>query len=75
MNGNTTQILVAMCIYMLAVIGIGVYFAKRANQNSDNYFIGGRSLGPWVAEMCIRDRIKDIQVLETIKRGTSVYKK
>lgn len=51
MNGNTTQILVAMCIYMLAVIGIGVYFAKRANQNSDNYFIGGRSLGPWVAAM------------------------
>ena len=34
---------------MCVVIGIGVYFAKRANQNSDNYYLGGRSLGPWVA--------------------------
>ncbi len=40
-----------MVIYMLAVIGIGVFFAKKANKNSENYFIGGRSLGPWVAAM------------------------
>ncbi len=51
MNGNSVQILIAMCIYMAAVIGIGLYFAKRANQNSDNYFLGGRSLGPWIAAM------------------------
>ena len=51
MDFKTTQILIAMCIYMAAVIGIGLYFAKRANQDSDNYFIGGRSLGPWVAAM------------------------
>jgi len=36
---------------MAFVIGIGLYFAKRANQNSENYFLGGRSLGPWVAAM------------------------
>lgn len=51
MDGATIQILIAMCIYMAAVIGIGIYFAKRANQNSENYFLGGRSLGPWVAAM------------------------
>ena len=34
---------------MAAVIGIGIYFAKRANKNSEAYFLGGRSLGPWVA--------------------------
>ncbi len=38
-----------MVIYMLAVIGIGVYFSKRANRNAEAYFLGGRSLGPWVA--------------------------
>ncbi len=51
MNGNTIQILIAMIIYMAAVIFIGVYYAKRANKDSDSYFLGGRSLGPWVTAM------------------------
>ncbi len=51
MDKNTIQMLVTMCIYILIVIGIGVYFAKRSNKNSENFFIGGRSLGPWVAAM------------------------
>lgn len=51
MSGDTLQIFIAMCAYMLVVIGIGLFFAKRANQNSDNYFLGGRSLGPWIAAM------------------------
>lgn len=37
-----------MVIYMAAVIGIGAYFARRANKNAEAYFLGGRSLGPWV---------------------------
>ncbi len=40
-----------MIIYMAAVIAIGVIFAKRANANSEEYFLGGRSLGPWVTAM------------------------
>ncbi len=48
---NTTQILVAMVIYMAAVIGIGFAFYKRANKNSGEFFLGGRSLGPWVTAM------------------------
>ena len=51
MSGNTVQILIAMVIYMAAVIGIGVLYAKRANKNSEEYFLGGRSLGPWVTAM------------------------
>ncbi len=51
MDGNTIQILVAMVIYMAAVILIGVLYAKRANKNSEEYFLGGRSLGPWVTAM------------------------
>ena len=51
MSGDRIQVLIAICAYMLVVIGIGVYFSKRANQNSDNFFLGGRSLGPWVAAM------------------------
>ncbi len=51
MNAETIKILIAMLCYMLIVIGIGLYFAKRAQTNSENYFLGGRSLGPWVAAM------------------------
>lgn len=40
-----------MIAYMIAVIGIGLAFARRANKNSEEYFLGGRSLGPWVTAM------------------------
>ncbi len=45
------EIFLTMACYMALVIGIGVYYAKRANESSENYFIGGRSLGPWVTAM------------------------
>jgi sodium/proline symporter len=45
------QILITMALYMLIVIGIGIYFAKKAQASSGNYFLGGRGLGPWVAAM------------------------
>lgn len=51
MSTDNIQILIAMIIYIAAILGIGVYFLKIANENSDNYFIGGRTLGPWVAAM------------------------
>lgn len=51
MDGSQIQILLAMTVYLAAVIGIGLYFSKTANESSENYFIGGRSLGPWVTAM------------------------
>ena len=51
MDSDSIKILITMAMYMAIVIGIGVVFAKKSNQNSENYFIGGRSLGPWVAAM------------------------
>ncbi|MBQ9803197.1 MAG: sodium/proline symporter PutP [Clostridia bacterium] len=45
------EIFVVMLLYMCVVIGIGLYFYKRAQKNSENYFLGGRTLGPWVAAM------------------------
>ncbi|HIZ82642.1 MAG TPA: sodium/proline symporter PutP [Candidatus Mediterraneibacter pullistercoris] len=49
--GDTLQILTAMIIYMAVVIIIGIAFARKANASSDAYFLGGRSLGPWVTAM------------------------
>ncbi len=45
------QILIAMVIYMAIVIGIGLVYAKRANTSSEEFYLGGRSLGPWVTAM------------------------
>ena len=43
--------MITMVVYMLAVIVIGLAFARRANHSSEAYFLGGRSLGPWVTAM------------------------
>ena len=51
MGANTLQILIAMIAYMAVVIGIGLIYAKRANKNSEEYYLGGRSLGPWITAM------------------------
>ena len=51
MTPQSIQILIAMVLYMTAVIAIGILYAKRANKSSENYFLGGRSLGPWVTAM------------------------
>ena len=45
------ETLVSMVVYLSAMILIGLYFAKRANESSEQFFIGGRKLGPWVAAM------------------------
>ncbi len=49
MTSASFQMLISMVLYVAVVLFIGFYFAKRANESSENYYIGGRSLGPWVA--------------------------
>ncbi len=51
MNSDTLQTLIAMIVYMAVVIIIGIVYAKKANASSENYYLGGRSLGPWVTAM------------------------
>lgn len=41
----------AMVLYIAVVLGIGVYYARRANQNSEAFFLGERGLNPWVTAM------------------------
>ena len=49
MSSDILQVLIAMVCYIAFIIGIGIYFMKRANKSSEEFFLGGRSLGPWVA--------------------------
>lgn len=50
MDGSL-QMAIAMALYIAVVIGIGLNYAKRANESTGNFLIGGRSLGPWVTAM------------------------
>lgn len=51
MSSTQIQISIAMIAYISVVIGIGFFYAKKANESSENFFLGGRSLGPWVTAM------------------------
>lgn len=48
---DKVQYIIAMTVYMSIVIVIGFRYAKKASESSENYLIGGRSLGPWVTAM------------------------
>jgi len=50
MELNDWIIFAAMLAYMALVIIIGLLYAKR-NQSTDQFYLGGRGLGPWVTAM------------------------
>ena len=47
----TTGILIILILYLLMMLGIGVWSAKASNQGSSDYFLGGNRVGPWVMSM------------------------
>ena len=50
MNKEQVCMLIAMGLYMVAVVVIGVIYAKR-NKTSDDFYLGGRKLNPLVTAM------------------------
>ncbi len=47
-----TSQLLAFILYFVLVLGIGVFFMLRSKDGGDkDYFLGGRSMGPWVTAM------------------------
>ncbi|MDO5014653.1 MAG: sodium/proline symporter [Clostridia bacterium] len=51
MTTDKIFILLAMILYLLGMVAIGIFFNKKANESTDNYFLGGRTLGPWITAM------------------------
>ena len=44
--------ILAFVMYFLLILGIGiVFFIKTKNGNEKDYFLGGRSMGPWVTAL------------------------
>ena len=52
---NLDLIIIAM--YLLVMLGVGVWFVKRI-KNTDDYYVAGRTLGPIVltATVCATNR-------------------
>lgn len=50
MGTSQILILVTIIVYMLLMIGIGFYYSKK-NKSSDDFYLGGRKLGPLVTAM------------------------
>ncbi len=50
MTGNVVGMLIVMIIYMVFMVLVGVYYAKRNNDVGD-FYLGGRQLGPVVTAM------------------------
>ena len=50
MSGNDVWTIIAFGCYLLVMMGIGLFYYKKT-KNSEDYFLGGRSLGGWVAAL------------------------
>ena len=50
MTGTTVGIFIVILVYLLGMIGIGIWFSKKTNDVND-FYLGGRKLGPLVTAM------------------------
>ena len=46
-----TLFYIAFISYTVLVIGVGVWSSRKASRSDEEYFLAGRSLGPWVAAL------------------------
>lgn len=49
MNGE----ILAFALYFVLIVGVGIYFffKEKHDESQENYFLGGRQMGPWVTAM------------------------
>ncbi|MCD8158244.1 MAG: sodium/proline symporter [Clostridiales bacterium] len=50
MTGSTIGVLVVIILYLIMMLAIGYYYSRN-NKNSDDFYLGGRSLGSFVTAM------------------------
>ena len=50
MDGRDISILVVLIVYMIGMLGLGVFFSRKRMSLND-YLLGGRQLNPWVSAM------------------------
>lgn len=48
---GSTGILIVLILYLVMMLGIGLWSARRSQEGSSEYFLGGRQIGPWAISM------------------------
>lgn len=51
MSSGDIQVILAMALYFIVVLSVGFFYLRRSNSSSENYFLGGRGLGPWLTAL------------------------
>ena len=51
MSTHDIQVIAAMALYFVVVLAVGFFYLRTSNKNSENYFLGGRGLGPWLTAL------------------------
>ncbi|MDR2792451.1 MAG: sodium/proline symporter PutP [Treponema sp.] len=51
MTAANIQTLIGIFAYLLMIIAVGLWYARKSNSGIEEYFIGKRGLGPWVTAM------------------------
>jgi len=53
MNYNQLSELIVFIIYLVCMLGVGVYFfiTAKGEGGEKGYFLGGRQMGPWVSAL------------------------
>ena len=50
LTGSTIGIIAAIAVYLIGMMAVGIYMSRR-NKSSDDFYLGGRKLGPLVTAM------------------------
>ena len=50
MTAAQIEMLVTIAVYLLAMVAVGFLYTKK-NTSTDEFYLGGRQLGPWVTAM------------------------
>ena len=51
MLGTNLQTLIGMGAYLIGMMIIGIWYARRSNTNPEEFFLARRGFGPWVAAL------------------------
>ncbi|MCG8408392.1 MAG: sodium/proline symporter [Phycisphaerales bacterium] len=48
---NTSIVGISFAAYTLGIVLVGIYASRSAQRSNEDYFLAGRSLGPWMAAL------------------------
>ena len=46
-----TVFVISFVVYTLLIVAVGIFTGRGAGKDAESYFLGGRTLGPWVAAL------------------------